>query len=103
MCDHGRDTKFAKNPDYLKKITGKGGYYAAKHYLAAYGTVGGVRINTKCEVLDNNNEPIPGLFSAGTDANTIYGDSYNFTLPGNTMGFALNTRTFGRRFCGRLY
>ena len=35
--------------------------------------------------------PIEGLYSAGSDANTIYGDSYNFTLPGNSMGFAVNT------------
>ena len=91
MCDHGRDTKYGKNPDFLKKITGKGRYYCAKHYLAAYGTVGGVKINKKCEVFDAKDQVIPGLFCAGTDANTIYGDSYNFTLPGNTMGFALNT------------
>ena len=91
MCEHGKDTKFAKNPEFLKKITGKGKYYAAKHYLAAYGTVGGVRVNSKCEVLTPEGEAIPGLYCAGTDCNTIYGDSYNFTLPGNTMGFALNT------------
>ena len=35
--------------------------------------------------------PIEGLYSAGSGANTIYGDSYNFTLPGNSMGFAVNT------------
>ena len=91
MCARGRDVKFGKNPNFLHKITGKGKYYAAKHYLAAYGTVGGVKINKKCEVFDVNNKVIPGLFCAGTDANTIYGDSYNFTLPGNTMGFAVNT------------
>jgi fumarate reductase flavoprotein subunit len=27
----------------------------------------------------------------GTDACTIYGDSYNFCIPGNTMGFCLNS------------
>jgi len=27
----------------------------------------------------------------GTDVCTIYGDSYVFVLPGNTMGFAINT------------
>ena len=53
--------------------------------------MGGVRINKYCEVLDNNQMPIEGLYSAGSDANTIYGDSYNFTLPGNTMGFAINS------------
>lgn len=91
MCASGVDTKFHKPQKYLHPITGKGKYLVGKYYLAAYGTVGGVRINKYCEVLDKNHMPIEGLYSAGSDANTIYGDSYNFTLPGNTMGFAINS------------
>jgi fumarate reductase flavoprotein subunit len=91
MCDCGVDTQFGKKQAYLHPITGKGKYRVGKFYIAAYGTIGGVRINKYCEVLDANDEPIPGLYSAGSDANTIYGDSYNFTLPGNTMGFAINS------------
>ena len=91
MCVNGVDTKFHKPKKYLHPITGKGKYLVGKYYLAAYGTVGGVRINKYCEVLDENQMPIEGLYSAGSDANTIYGDSYNFTLPGNTMGFAINS------------
>ena len=34
---------------------------------------------------------IPGLYAGGTDACSIYGDTYVFILPGNTMGFALNS------------
>lgn len=91
MCANGVDTKFHKPQKYLHPITGKGKYLVGKYYLAAYGTVGGVRVNKYCEVLDENQMPIEGLYSAGSDANTIYGDSYNFTLPGNTMGFAINS------------
>jgi fumarate reductase flavoprotein subunit len=91
MCDCGVDEQFGKKPAYLHPITGKGKYRVGKFYIAAYGTIGGVRINKRCEVMDANGEPIPGLYSAGSDANTIYGDSYNFTLPGNTMGFAVNS------------
>ncbi|MCC8017524.1 MAG: FAD-binding protein, partial [Lachnospiraceae bacterium] len=91
MCDMGCDTQFHKQQEYLHPITGKGGYLVGKYYIAAYGTVGGVRVNKYCEVLDAEQNPIPGLYSAGSDANTIYGDSYNFTLPGNTMGFAVNS------------
>ena len=75
----------------MHPIYGKGHYMAVRYYPGAYGTVGGVRINRNCEVLDSNGEPIPGLYSAGSDANIIYGDSYNFKLPGNTMGFAINS------------
>lgn len=91
MCDTGYDTQFNKFHEYLHPITGKGGYLVGKFYVAAYGTIGGIRINKNCEVFDVNDNPIPGLYSAGSDANTIYGDSYNFTLPGNTMGFAINS------------
>jgi fumarate reductase flavoprotein subunit len=91
MCACGVDSKFHKEQKYLHPITGKGKYLVGKFYLGAYGTVGGVRINKYCEVLDKDQNPIEGLYSAGSDANTIYGDSYNFTLPGNTMGFAVNS------------
>ncbi|NLM84707.1 MAG: FAD-dependent oxidoreductase [Clostridiales bacterium] len=91
MCACGVDSKFFKSHKYLRPITGRGKYYAGKIFFGAYGTLGGVRINKRCEVLDNENKSIPGLYSAGTDANTIYGDSYNFMLPGNTMGFAVNS------------
>lgn len=91
MCENGLDTKFHKKRKFLRPITGRGGYICGKFYLGAYGTIGGVRINRYGEVLDENQIPIEGLYAAGTDANTIYGDSYNFTLPGNSMGFAVNT------------
>ena len=100
MCDEGYDAQFHKKHEYLHPITGKGGYLVGKYYIAAYGTVGGVRINKYGEVMDADLKPIPGLYSAGSDANTIYGDSYNFTLCGNTMGFAINSgRMAGEAIC----
>lgn len=90
-CETGRDEKFFKEAQYLKPVTGKGRYLALRFHMAAYGTIGGVRINKRCEVLDSEFASIPGLYCCGQDANTIYGDSYNFTLPGNSMGFAVNT------------
>ena len=91
MCRCGVDSQFHKPQKYLHPITGKGKYLVGKYYLGAYGTVGGVRVNKYCEVLNKDHLPIEGLYSAGSDANTLYGDSYNFTLPGNSMGFAVNS------------
>lgn len=90
MCEQNRDTKFGKNPKFLRPI-GKGKLYAGKFYVGAYGSIGGLKINAKCQVFDTKGQIIPGLYAAGQDANTIYGDSYNFYLPGNSMGFAINT------------
>jgi len=90
LCERGFDELFEKDHRYLRPIT-KAPFYALRYYPAAYGTLGGLRINHKAEVLDDNYDPIPGLYAAGVDACTIYGDSYPFILPGNTMGFTLNT------------
>lgn len=91
MCEEGRDGKFHKNPDFLHPIYGKGKYRCGKFFVAAYGSIGGVRINKYCEVMGADQEPIPGLYACGNDSNIIYGDSYNFTLCGNSMGFAVNS------------
>ena len=88
-CETG-DTEFFKRKKYLRPLK-KGPYYAAAVRPGGYGTVGGIRINENCEVLTPDFEPIPGLYAAGADACNIYDDSYMFLLPGNSMGFAVNT------------
>ena len=89
-CQGGRDTLFAKDYRYMKPILGPK-YYAARFVVAGYGSLGGIKINHRTEVVTDDFDPIPGLYAAGTDACSIYGDSYVFLLPGNTMGFALNS------------
>lgn len=89
-CAKGYDDLFYKTHRYLRPIA-EPRYYAFKLFPSAYGSLGGIKINYKTEVLDKNWNKIPGLYAAGTDANTIYGDSYVFVLPGNTMGFAVNS------------
>lgn len=84
------DSQFFKQHRYLRPLKG-GKIYAAKHYPAGYGSLGGVMVNDKMEVLTGEGNKIPGLYSCGTDACGIFGDSYCFYLPGNTMGFAVNS------------
>jgi len=89
-CEKGYDDLFNKPHRYLRPLkTPK--FYAARFFPGAYGSVGGIKINHRTEVLDKNWDEIPGLYAAGNDACSIYGDSYVFVLPGNTMGFAVNT------------
>ncbi|MFC1863233.1 FAD-dependent oxidoreductase [Thermodesulfobacteriota bacterium] len=90
FCAKGYDEHFNKAHKYLRPVK-KPKFYAGRHFPGAYGTLGGIKINHNTEVLDKNCDPIPGLYAAGTDACSIYGDSYVFVLPGNTMGFALNS------------
>jgi fumarate reductase flavoprotein subunit len=84
------DTQFFKPGRYLKPIY-QAPFYANKIGPGAYGTVGGIRINENCEACDSDFYPIPGLYAAGADACNLYNDSYMFLLPGNSMGFAVNT------------
>lgn len=87
------DSELFKPRRYMKPIK-KAPYYAARFRPGAYGTLGGIKVNRDMEVLRPDWDAIPGLFAAGTDACNIYGDSYMFLLPGNTMGFCLNSGRF---------
>jgi len=89
-CEIGHDTVLDKSARFLRPVK-KPKFYAGKQYPGAYGTLGGIKINYKTEVVTQDFEPIPGLYAVGTDACSIYGDSYVFILPGNTMGFCLNS------------
>lgn len=91
MCAQNQDTVFHKPAKFMVPILGHGRYIVGKYYTGAYSTLGGIRTNKLGEVYASADQVVPGLYSAGQDANTIYGDSYNFTLPGNSMGFALNS------------
>lgn len=91
LCVQNLDTDFHKPAKFLKPIRGNGRYIVGKYFTGAYSTLGGIRTNKLGEVYAGADEIVPGLYSAGQDANTIYGDSYNFTLPGNSMGFAVNS------------
>ena len=90
FCENGFDPIFNKSRKYLRPVK-EPKFYAGKQLPGAYGSLGGIKINYRTEVIDKNWNKIPGLYAAGTDACSIYGDTYVFILPGNTMGFALNT------------
>lgn len=89
-CETGRDDIFYKDAKYLKPIKGTK-YFAGRYFPTGYGSLGGVKINHKTEVLTKDQDVIPGLYAAGIDSNAIYADSYIFIFPGNSMGFALNS------------
>jgi len=96
-CDGGHDALFAKDPRYLRPVR-EPRFYAMKAYTVFMGTLGGIKINHRTEVLDNKERVIPGLYAVGTDAGGLYGDSYCF-LPasGATLGWAINSgRLAGR-------
>jgi fumarate reductase flavoprotein subunit len=95
-CAKGHDNLFAKNPKYLRPLKGSK-FYALKSNLVFLGTLGGIKINHKMEVVDKKENPIPGLYAGGMDAGGIYGDSYDVITCGGTLAFGVNSgRIAGR-------
>ena len=90
FCEKGHDDQFAKDPEYLLPVKTPR-FYAFKCYMNFLGTLGGIKINEKTEVLDRNEEVIPGLYAVGNDAGGLYGDSYDVIASGASSGFALNS------------
>lgn len=89
-CADHFDDYMCKERRYLHPITGKV-FYGERVALGAYGSLGGIAVDADLEVLDDSDEPIPGFYGAGSDVCNIYAGTYMFYLPGNTMGFALNS------------
>jgi fumarate reductase flavoprotein subunit len=89
MCSTGRDPIFHKKAEFLRPIK-QPKYVAGRMFPAGYGSLGGIKINHRMEVVNQEQEPITGLYAAGVDSTSIFADSYPFVFPGNTMGFALN-------------
>jgi succinate dehydrogenase/fumarate reductase flavoprotein subunit len=88
FCEKGHDDHFVKNRIYLRPVM-KPPFYAFKCFLDFVGTNGGIKINEKTEVLDTEDNVIPGLYAAGNDAGGMFGDSYDMIAAGTACGFAI--------------
>lgn len=65
-------------------------FYAIPINLGDLGTKGGLKANARAQVVDGNNHPIPGLYAAGNNAASPFGNLYPGA--GGTIGPAA---TFG--------
>jgi len=66
-------------------------FYALRCCQAFHGTIGGIKINHRMEVLDADDRTIPGLFAMGNDTGGWVSDTYCFVLTGTALAFALNS------------
>jgi len=90
FCDHGYDDGFFKTPKVLAPLRTPP-YYALKCYQGFLGTIGGIKINHHMEILNQQDDPMPGLYGAGTVAGGWESDTYCLQLSGSAFGFALNS------------
>jgi fumarate reductase flavoprotein subunit len=90
-CEKGHDELFAKDQKYLRPIKGPK-FYAVRARSGFLGTLGGIRINHRTEVIDKKGAVISGLYAVGYDAGGMYGDSYCIRdSSGLSSAFAINS------------
>ncbi len=90
FCRQGYDEEFAKEQRYLKPLETPP-YYAIRGLAVMLDTIGGIRINERMEVLDKQNNPIPGLFAAGVTTSGWESEIYCSALSASAFGFAINS------------
>jgi fumarate reductase flavoprotein subunit len=92
MTRNGKDIDFGKNPERMTTVE-KPPFYACRSSAQYLVTLGGLKINTKLQVLDTERNAIPGLYAAGNVSGSFWGDEYPTTIAGASHSRAW---TFGR-------
>lgn len=90
FCDYRHDGIFNKDRRYLQALRTPP-FYAVTIYPSILNTIGGIKINHRMEVLDHNDNPLPGLYAVGVDAGGWESETYCAILSGSAFGFALNS------------
>ena len=85
MVAAGEDTDFRKPASMLYPVE-EGPFYAAKVGVALLGICGGLLVNDDLNVVDENDDPIPGLYAAGNVSGGTYAIDYPINMAGNSNG-----------------
>ncbi len=100
----GEDTEFGRGTTPYMRLQGdaeyqpnpcvapieQGPFYAVEVVPGSFGTFAGIAVDERCRVLNEQSQPIDGLYAAGTDAVSVFGGFY--PAGGIAIGPAL---TFG--------
>lgn len=102
LCREGKDTDFGKEKPLLHEIK-KAPFYAVGQLKDSHHPIGqsfkllvtmsGLLIDENQQVLDDEYEPIPGLFATGNSSGCRFGSQYTTSLPGQSISIA---QTLGR-------
>lgn len=99
-CRTGKDLEFGKDPEYLIPMGDEGPYYAIIAEINNLGSVGGLLVNKKFQVLDNDRVPIKGLYAVGVEAlGVLFNDTY--VGNGDGIGFAFTSGRLGGMQAGK--
>lgn len=78
----GEDPDFGRKASEMPRALSEGPFYAVEVGPAIHHTMGGIKINTKAQVLNSKNEPVPGLYAAGEVTGGVHGGN---RLGGNAV------------------
>lgn len=76
------DAEFGRNPGSMDRGISEAPFYAIEVGPAIHHTMGGVKIDTKAEVINNSGSAVPGLFAAGEVTGGVHGGN---RLGGNAV------------------
>ncbi len=88
-CAAGKDDDFGKPACFLYPVE-HGPFYAFEYVPSAWGTNGGVKVDSHLRALDSDNLFIPGLYVAGVDAGSMYSSPY-YDNEGSSVGLAVGS------------
>ncbi|MBR3242276.1 MAG: FAD-binding protein [Parasporobacterium sp.] len=88
LAAKGEDCDYGKRPQLLTTIE-KAPFYAFKWGPALNCTFGGAVVDEAMQVLDPDDDPIPGLYAVGNCAGGLYAVGYPSLLSGSDIGSAL--------------
>jgi fumarate reductase flavoprotein subunit len=94
LCASGVDGEFGKAPKYLFANGEEGPFYAITAEINNLGSVGGLLINKRFQVLNARKLPVGGLYAVGCESEGVL---YNDTYVGNGagIGWALTSGRLG--------
>ena len=90
LCALGKDLDFGKRADRMMPVN-KPPYYAGDMVIAFLVCLGGLYVNPKLQLLDQDRNPIEGIYMAGNTVGNRFANDYPTMCSGMTHGFAWTT------------
>lgn len=85
LCEAGEDVDYYKKPVFLTPVQ-EGPFYALKVGPALLAVTGGLRTNIDFQCLDEDDQPIEGLYALGNCMGDITAVDYPINVAGNSHG-----------------
>ncbi|MCR4443006.1 MAG: FAD-dependent oxidoreductase [Peptococcaceae bacterium] len=90
FCEKGHDDWFCKDPKAMIPLI-KPPFYASRCQMSMLVTRGPLKVNIKMELLDKNDNPLPGFYAAGVDIGGTDSDTYASSVASHSLRFALSS------------